>query len=446
MNVTRPTTVLILSLAVGLAIVSAPGLVALVVPAAFFLVLTIVVTRSCGGGTIDETLRHRFERWALIAFVAHFALGLFITAVPQLSVYLGADASQYHDGARQLSAFWFDGGGKPTALITEGKSGFTYVLAVLYSVVGPHRAAGLALNAFFAASLVPLMGDATHRLFGRGAAWRVAPLVVLPIGFLLWPAQLLREAGVLFFMAMALNAAVRLRERMRPRSLLAFSFAIGSLFSFRHYVAFAMAGGVVIGLSLARRGIGGLNAAAGAAVLLGGLVFGLGLGYGGVQALRSTSFKQANGIRHGSATEGASGFLADADVSTTQNALLYLPRSIPRMLLGPFPWEVRAGRQLPALVDVAVIWALVPALRRGWRSAKGRYRVVLFLMLPTGFLSIVLSLLVANYGTVVRTRAQILLLVVPIIALGRASPKVTDEAEGPEALRAAGSLTTTPGT
>jgi len=426
--------------ACGIAFALAPGFVALVLPAAFFLIACIVVARCCASG-VDPVLRRRLERWTLSAYAAHLGIGLLVASVPALAGYLGGDAFQYDVGARELAAHWVDGADAPITRLPDGKGGFTYVLAGLYSLLGPYPSTGLALNASFAAALVPLMVDTTRRLCGRDAAWWVPPLVVLPPAFLLWPSQLLREAGVLFFMAAALNAAIRMRDRVRPGSLVAFAAAVGFLFTFRHYVALTLAGGLVLGLSLAGRGLRGLSASGGAAVLVVGLVFGAGLGYGGLSTLRATGFAQADTIRRGSATEAASGFLVGADVSTTENAFLYLPRSIPRTVLGPFPWEVRGIRQLPALFDVAVIWVLVPALRRGWRAARtSRRRIIVFLLPPVGLLTIVLSLLVANYGTVVRARSQILLLVVPLIALGfahRSRPPAPQGQQAPCAVVAA---------
>ena len=36
----------------------------------------------------------------------------------------------------------------------------------------------------------------------------------------------------------------------------------------------------------------------------------------------------------------------------------HLPYGLVQFALGPFPWQVRGIRQIPALVDVAVLWAL----------------------------------------------------------------------------------------
>jgi hypothetical protein len=68
-----------------------------------------------------------------------------------------------------------------------------------------------------------------------------------------------------------------------------------------------------------------------------------------------------------------------------------------------------------------VWWALLPSLFVGLRTAWRRSgRTILVLIFPAAAVSAVLSLLVANYGTLVRARVQVVLLLVPFIALGLA--------------------------
>ena len=73
-----------------------------------------------------------------------------------------------------------------------------------------------------------------------------------------------------------------------------------------------------------------------------------------------------------------------------------------------------------AIPDVLTWWALLPSLWRGllraWR--RTRRRGLFLMVVPAAGASMVLALLVANYGTVVRSRLQVFLLLVPLIALG----------------------------
>lgn len=411
-------------LAAGLLLSAVPAVVAAAVPVAFFAMGLVIVVRLVATSTDDPDLNRRVWRWAIAAYAAHLLIGVAITSSHQLTTYFGGDALQYHEGAQQLISHWRFGTDRPIGVLAPGKSGFTWVLTGLYLLFGPYPIAGLALNAFFGAGLVPLMTDTTRRLFGRDAAWFVPPLVLLPVGFLLWPSQLLREAGILFFIAGSVNAATRLSRRTRLAALVTLTAFLVVLFTFRHYMALTLSGGIIVGLLFGRRGLGGLHAGGSAAALVAMLVFGLGLGYQGLEAVQNTSFQEANLIRQDSARGANSGFLPEGDVSSGRRALTYLPLAIPRFVLGPFPWEIRGGRQLLVLPDLLVWWALLPAawrgLTRAWRLTR---RSVFVLLLPAGAVTIVLSLLVANYGTVVRSRMQVMLLLCPLIALGIASAR-----------------------
>ena len=194
----------------GASMLAAPVVVAAVVPTTFMLVCLLVLVRLVATFDGERALSRRVGRWAFAAFAAHLVIGLLITSSFQLTTYFGGDALQYHYGAQELISHWQFGTPRPGKILAPGKSGFTWLLTGLYLVFGPHPVAGLAVNAFFAAGLVPLMTDTTRRLFGSAAAWYVPPLVLLPVGFLLWPSQLLREAGILFFIAASVNAATRL--------------------------------------------------------------------------------------------------------------------------------------------------------------------------------------------------------------------------------------------
>lgn len=418
---------IVAGIATGASLVYIPGIVALALPAAIMLGLSIRFARVLAAYPDVPSLSNRVSRWALGSFAAHFALGVVITASFRLTTLLGGDALQYHGWAQGIVAHWDFGVPLPAGL-PAGRNGFSYLLGAAYWVFGPYQVAGLAMNAFFSSALVPLMTDTTKRLYGAEAARWVAPLVVLPVGFLLWPGQLLREAGVLFLMAVIINAAVRLQQGATKISLLVtMTLALAILGTFRSYIALTLAGGVIIGITLGRTGVGGLQLGGSAALLVIGLVVGGGLGYSGIQAIQETDLATLNNVRMDSANGASSGFLTDADVSTGRKAITYLPLALPRFLLGPFPWEIRPGRQLLVLPDVLVWWALLPSFGRGFRKARRLGgRGLLILLVPAASITLALSLLIANYGTAVRSRMQVLLLLVPLVALGLAHRRRQD--------------------
>ena len=67
-------------------------------------------------------------------------------------------------------------------------------------------------------------------------------------------------------------------------------------------------------------------------------------------------------------------------------------------------------------------WWLLPSAWLGYRESRGLIgRKSLLLLLPVLVASVVLALVISNYGTVVREREQIVVLLVPFIALGLAT-------------------------
>jgi cation transport ATPase len=151
------------------------------------------------------------------------------------------------------------------------------------------------------------------------------------------------------------------------------------------------------------------------------LVVSAGVGYSGYRTAAGADLNQVNTIRLDSSGSAASGFAQTKDVSTPTHAAAYLPYGLVQFALGPFPWQVRGIRQIPALLDVAVLWALVPSLRRGFADARRRRRRSAFvLLIPAAIAACMLALLVANFGTVVRERMQVLVLLIPFISLGLA--------------------------
>ena len=385
---------------------------ALVAPSMLGVLLLFLLVRAVGG---ERSLLW----WTMAAFAAHLAFGLLVTyaggIVWQL---LGApDAVTYGLNAFRITQHW--SGDFPLPLLPAGKEGYYFLLAGVYRVFGVHVVAGLVLNAALAAAMVPLVSDTTRRLFGADAARWIPPILVLLPSMMLWPSQLIKEAPVLFLVAVAANGATRLTERFTVTSLAAVALSMALLLSFRGHVALVLAGGLLAGIAVGRRhllgGVGtGLVMLSVVVVLLS-----FGLGYSGFDAAVNADLEQANMIRRDAAITGRSGYDVDVDISTSREALTYLPRGLVSFVLGPFPWQISGARQLPVLPDMLVWWALMPSLWRGIRDGRrlvGRRRLVV--LLPAFTTACLLSLAVGNFGTLVRERLQIVVLVAPVIALG----------------------------
>lgn len=411
-----PLLLCALGLGLGASALFYPAGIAFVLPAVGTVLLLLALCRFCGKSNPSGTTR--IVDWCIGSFVLHLALGLIIWNVGSLRDYLGPDAGGYHVDAIQLAQHWLVHA--PSPMLPTGKEGFYFLLAALYWAFGPHAEAGLIIDAGLMAAVVPVMVDATYRQFG-GKAARCAPVIVtlLP-GFVIWGSQLLREAGVYLLIAVALNCTIRLVRRPTLAASVTLALAAALMATFRADVALIVTAGLMIGLVVGRRaGSAGLMATTGTAVIVGLLILGAGIGYSGFHLVTHSSLQDISTVRTGSSQGVSSGFLPSADVGTTGGAVAYLPLGVTYFSLGPLPWQIHGARQLPALPDALAWWFLLPSLWTGIAVARRRVgREVLLALIPALLLTVALSLLIANFGTTVRERMQVILLLVPLISVG----------------------------
>ncbi len=372
------------------------------------------LTRSWG----DSSAATRILRWTMASFALHLILGMLIINSSAVN-FFGPDALSYDGIAKLILSHWTHGGPLPT--LPGGKEGYYYLLASIYWLFGPSKWAGVACNAMLAAALIPIVSDTSHRLFGLATVKYVPYLFVLVPGMLLWPAQLLKEAPYLFLLALAANCASRLIDHYSPMPLLMLAFLLPCLLLFRAQTSLAILTGMMAGVALGRRKLAGGLIGGLVATALVAIVVASGIGAGGYQAARSTDLTQANDVRRGLSVGVSSGFGSDVDVSNTNQALSFLPLGVVSAVLGPFPWQLRGGRQVVVLPDVAAWWCLCVGLWWGLRAARLGDRRWLVLVMPALATVMVIALSVGNYGTLVRERMQVLVLVAPIIALGFAA-------------------------
>ena len=415
----------------GVSIVHFGSLFALTLPVILGGLLLLALVRGLHGSG-DDLTRRRILRWTLASFVAHLAFGLVVqNSGYETRYYLAADSITYHNTAAALVEHWKSG--TPMPFLPGGKEGYYYLLAGLYWLFGAHATAGLAVNAILAAALVPITSDTTRRLFGSAAAPYAGLLVVLLPGMFLWTSALLKEAAMLFLLAVALNCAVRLGNRMSPGPLIILTVSLVFTLTIRAWVGLVVAAGILIALAVSSRHLlSGLGNTLSSLVVVGVVMIGSGVGYSGYQVAVKSDLKQAQAVRADLAYSAATAYDPEADVSTTGAAVAYLPRGIASFLFGPMPWNVQNVRQLPFVPDMLVWWFLLPSLWLGIRTARSRIgRRVFLMILPALATTVLMSLALGNFGTVVRERLQVQVLVAPLIAVGlaeRARRRAEDDA------------------
>ncbi len=397
------------ALGLGVALVQAPWVYALLVPAAVSLAVLRAVLRST---TTGESGDRQVAWWTYGSFVLHLALSLAISASGQTArLFGGVDAA--HSNALAILRHWSEG--TPLPAFATGDAGFAYALARLYQVLGPHEVAGLALTSLCAALAVAFVADTTRRLFGARARLAVLPLLVLLPGLLLWTSQLLREAPILTALALAANLSVRLSEEVRAGRLVMLGVTVATLLALRPTLAYVLAVGLVIGLIAGgRRLLAGVVLATLVAAIFGVLTLGLGLG--------GSSIEQPVDAELTAVASAAGG-------SATSVALTDLPSRLPQFLLGPGSSQSDGLRQGLGVLEALSLWLLVPSLVRGLgrgRRMIGRRAAVL--LAPALAMTLALTLL-GGSTTLVPQRLQVLILLLPFVGLGRSRRSQS----GPEA-------------
>ena len=413
-----------IALGLGVSIAKDPTLPATAIPAILMLMILALLVHLLYRHR-DATTRLRIMKWVMGAFFFHFFIGEIIWQSSTLTSYFGGDAITYNDGGIALAHHWAGLG--PMPALPPGKDGFFYLLGILYTVFGEHAGAGIAFDAGFAAAFMPLLHDATERQFGESAARYVLPICMFMPGFMIWSSQMLRESGVYFGIALSLNAAVRISKNISFGAICGMISGVLLVFVWRASIGVLMGGGFLIAFILQRK-VKNTFATVIIAGIAAVLVMGLGIGHSGLTFIANTNLQQINNVRMGSSTSAASGFLPNSDISTGSHAIGYLPIGTTFFMFGPAPWQIQGVRQLLAAPDALVWWALLPSLWRGIKAARRRVgRAINLYLLPAFANAIGLSLIIANFGTAVRERMQVIVFLVPLIALGLSLRKHPEE-------------------
>ena len=408
---------LLCAVALGGFIAASDQAAALIVPVIVTMPALTILSRSATSGS-DQYAQVRILRWTLAAFAAHLLFGLVVTNLEALQPLAGPDSERYHRLAIDISRYWRTGGTWP--VLPPGSEGYYYLLAALYWLFGPYPAAGLVINAALAAAFVPLLSSLTQHLFGSQAVRYVGPLVLFVPGLFFWPSLLLKEAAAMFLVVVCAYCGERLTERVSWLSVSVLTVALTLLFTIRGPIALVVGTGLLFGLLLgARQSISAATTVLSCLAFMAVLMLTFRIGYSGFQSASDLDLERANRLRTSLSTSASSGFDPGVNVSTPGRALLYLPKGLIVLLAGPFPWQLSGGRQLAILPDLVAWWLLLPLLVRGvrwgWALRGRRLRVIAS---PASAAGTMLALAVGDFGTLVRERMQIFILLIPFIALG----------------------------
>jgi len=354
------------------------------------------------------------------------ATGIYIFKAQE---FFGGDAITYdYFGLAQLKAW---GGEKyyqtlVNSFVGEGQGsgwGMVHMVAVVYGLVGRNMLAVQFVNSVLGAATAIVIFLCAKEVFNNDKVARLAAVcVAFYPSLVLWSSQGLKDGPVVFCLAVAILATLKLGQRFNTKYIVILVCSLFSLLSLRFYVFYmlvvAIGGAFVIGMqkitstNFARQFI--------IMILLGLSLTYLGVTrYANVQLENYVSLERIQRSRADAATSAQSGFGKDVDVSTTQGALSTIPVGLLYLLFAPFPWQLTSLRQSITLPEMALWWASFPLLVLGlWFSIKYRLRQISPMLIFTIMLSLAYSVFQGNVGTAYRQRAQLLVFYFIFVAVG----------------------------
>ena len=375
--------------------------------------------------------QHREEGSFLLQL---FAWGLLIRMVVATGIFIfnmqeffGGDALTYDFyGYAQMKAWLGDSYFRAiSARFMEGQAsawGMVNMIAVVYTVIGRNTLAIQFVNSIMGAATAVLVYHCAQHVYQNVRVARIAAFcVAFYPSLVLWSAQGLKDAPIVFFLVLAILASLRLNDKLSPKHAVILIVALFSILSLRFYVfymiAVAIGGGFIVGLQK----ITPTNFLRQFIVII---LVGVSLTYLGVTRYASAQFDRFGTLEaiqrsRLDMSRAGSGFGQEVDVSTTEGAISTIPIGLVYLLFAPFPWQLASLRQSITLPEMIVWWLSFPLLVLGiWYSIKYRLRQISPILIFTTMLSIAYSVFQGNVGTAYRQRAQLLVFYFIFVAVG----------------------------
>ena len=384
---------------------------------------------TVAGFAVSRQKEHR--RFLLRIFVSALLVRMVLATaiyIYKAQEFFGGDAFIYDYYGFAQSQGWAGSShyqGIADYFVTGSGSGYgmVYLVGIVYSLVGRNMLAVQLVNAIVGSATAVLIFLCAQHVFNNLRVSRIAGIAVAFYpSLVLWSSQGLKDAPIVFFLALSILATLKLGEKLSLKYVLILVFSLISLLSLRFYVFYmvcvAIGGAFVIGM----QSVSANSFVRQFAVIL---MLGLALTYLGVtrsaggQIGEYANLERIQRSRSDLASSAESGFGRDIDVSTTSGALSTIPLGLVYLLLAPFPWQLASLRQSITLPEMVIWWASLPLLFLGsWFAIKYRLRMISPILIFTVMLTIAYSVFSGNVGTAYRQRSQLLVFYFIFVAVG----------------------------
>ncbi len=331
--------------------------------------------------------------------------------------YFGGDAVTYDVFGWTLAQYWSGqlhyGSWIVTHINRLGLNGMYYWVAGIYTLIGHSPATAAAIQCVLTSFTPLLVYRICFRIYGSVKAARYSALLAafLP-SMVIWSCLLMKDPLVVLLVCITVLCTLKVQQELRFWYLLPGALAMILIFPFRGYVFYFVLLAVVGTFLLARFGKGASTAAylariAGLA-LVAALLFAFGFDEIAKQQINARLLSQIQVSRMDLATRASTGFEADADVSTLEGAVRFLPKGLAYLLFAPFPWQTGSTRMMLALPETLLWYTLFPFCIVGMiytarRHLRGALIIFLFVIQLTCFYAV----FVGNSGTAHRQRTQV---------------------------------------
>jgi hypothetical protein len=367
-----------------------------------------------------------------------FLLGLLLRVVIGTAIfvfngqdYFGGDAWTYDYYGFQQTLTW--GGDRAaarevrlfvgTSFASAAAWGMVYLVAGIYALVGRNMLAVQFFMGILGAATAPVIFLCAREVFHNTRVARIAGIAVAFYpSLVLWSSQGLKDATIVFSLALAILAALKLGNKFSATYLAILVVALFCVLAFRFYVFYMI---VVAILGAFVMGMKKVNAQTFARQFVVVVMLGLAFTYLGVTRYANAQLEHYGNLKRlqvsrlDAAKSADSGFGRDVDVSTTSGALSSIPLGVLYLLFAPFPWQLASLRQMLTLPEMIIWWASFPLLVLGiWFSIRYRLRQMSPILIFTSMLTLSYSILQGNVGTAYRQRAQLLVFYFIFVAVG----------------------------
>jgi len=413
-----------------------PGLLlAIIIPGILFIVSLVIISSQP-----DEDARFLTQMF-LVAFALRAVVGTTIYVLDVVGFFAG-DVYTYDTFGFLVAETWegLHHGGRIESLISRWVThpGYVYFLAVLYYVIGHKPMSGMAINWILGSLTVFLTFLIAKKMFDRRVAVYSAIFAAVMPSFVLWQCQLMKDPIIIFCICLCVYSVMNLQERFSLFYGVLWMVTLVALFYLRIYLFYIMGVTSAISLLVGQR-IGLVPMLFIAALFFGAFAF-MAQKSGFTQQVERTQehqlgkggdiFKKLDNLRRGQAgaglhTEVGSRYLEEADISTAEKAITFLPIGLIYLLLAPFPWMVINFRQAITLPEMVVWWCLIPSLIRGLvYGVKNRFSYISSPLFFSIGLTLLYALFQGNVGTAHRQRTQIFIFYFIFISAGLVLKKI----------------------